>query len=597
MALFLQKLLFVLRGKRKQLILMLFLFLLLSCLEVISIGMVGPFIAVATNPNLFRESQWVNAISQFLNINHPNHFLIFAGIALVAVFYGKALLAFTMQKSIFEFGFYLRRDLSVRLMQAYLSAPYTFHLASNSAVLINNTMTETQNFCTNLVMALLTSISNACIAAALVLLLMRTDIFATALISTLLLIAFLLFNQLKSRLYLWGKNASDANADMIRVINHGLGGIKETRVIGCESYFLGQLKEKATDYAANVSSILGYNNLPRFMIEALLMTFLVGFTSLFVLLNQESQKDLVSILGIFALSSIRLMPASANIFSSLGTIRSSMPHLDRIYLDLLQLEGDKRRAKSSKNIERSSIHLSSQIVLKNLSYRYPGAPRNSLNNITLTLQKGQSIGLIGKSGAGKTTLIDVLLGLLEPQAGDIQVDGEGIYATDRLRAWQNSLGYVPQSIFLIDDTIERNIAFGVPDELIDQQKLTQAIQVAQLSELMEQLPRGIKTEVGERGIMLSGGQRQRLGIARAIYHEREVLVFDEATAALDHETENHLTESIRNLSHNQDKTMIIVAHRLSTLQHCNSIYVMDEGRIIKQGSYEDVITKEKAVRS
>jgi ABC-type bacteriocin/lantibiotic exporter with double-glycine peptidase domain len=223
--------------------------------------------------------------------------------------------------------------------------------------------------------------------------------------------------------------------------------------------------------------------------------------------------------------------------------------------------------------------------LENITYHYSDTLEPAIKNISLTIKKGQSIALIGKSGSGKTTLVDIILGLLKIESGDIWVDGVSIYSN--LRCWQNLIGYIPQSIFLIDDTIERNIAFGVPDHLIDYEKLDKAIQAAQLTELIEQLPNGIKTSVGERGVRLSGGQRQRVGIARALYHDREILVLDEATAALDNETESMVSESIRALS--GTKTMIIIAHRLTTVKHCDRVYMLEKGCIVKSGSYQEVV--------
>jgi ABC-type multidrug transport system fused ATPase/permease subunit len=587
--------LYVIGKKRKKLPLMFSLFLFVSFLEVFSIGIVGPFAAIATKPESIMENQWSSWIYKSLKFTSPAQFLIFLGLALVIAFYGKAILAFNIQKYIFEFGFYLQKDLARRLMQAYLSAPYTFHLTKNSSVLINNTVDETKKFCTSFLMPFLTSISNGLIVLALVFLLMKTDLLATVLISIVLMIAFLLFNQLKGKLYTWGMNASDANSNIIKSINHGLGGIKETRVLGCETYFLDQLEQHANFYAYNVSAAVSFNNLPRFMIEALLMTFLVGFTSLFVLFNQGSG-NLVSVLGIFALASIRLMPAAANLLGALGTIRANTVSLDRLYLDLKELENPLPQNPNylSRNLEqvkdcRGTFSFRDKIVLDRVTYRYPNASEDSLQGVSLSIKKGESIGLLGKSGAGKTTLVDVVLGLLTPQYGDIKVDEVSIY-TD-LRSWQNMLGYVPQSIFLIDDTLERNIAFGVLDDLIDRERVWKAVQTAQLSELIERLPNGLETQVGERGVMLSGGQRQRVGIARAIYHEREILVFDEATAALDNETEGFVTEAIKTLS--GIKTMIIIAHRLSTLEHCDRIYEMGKGQIIRCGSYQEVVLGEQ----
>jgi ABC-type multidrug transport system fused ATPase/permease subunit len=230
-----------------------------------------------------------------------------------------------------------------------------------------------------------------------------------------------------------------------------------------------------------------------------------------------------------------------------------------------------------------------KLSLQNIIYQYPEVSTNAINNISFDIYKGQSIGLIGKSGSGKTTLVDIILGLLYPKSGDIQVDDVSIY--QNLRAWQNLIGYIPQSIFLTDETIEKNIAFGVPDHLIDRTRLEKAIQSAQLEELMQQLPQGLKTEVGERGVRLSGGQRQRVGIARALYHERAILVLDEATSALDNETEKLVNESIKSLS--GTKTMIIIAHRLSTIEHCDRLYLLGQGKILKSGTYQEVVVNQE----
>jgi ABC-type multidrug transport system fused ATPase/permease subunit len=230
--------------------------------------------------------------------------------------------------------------------------------------------------------------------------------------------------------------------------------------------------------------------------------------------------------------------------------------------------------------------------LENIRYRYPESNIDSLRGVSLKIEKGESIAFIGKSGAGKTTLVDTLLGLLIPQEGDIKVDGKSIYTSEGLNSWKKMVGYIPQSIFLTDDTIEKNIAFGVPEHLIDFDKINKAIEDAQLLEVIEQLPQGLKTLVGERGVLLSGGQRQRVGIARALYHDREILVLDEATAALDNETENLVTQAINSLR--GSKTLILIAHRLSTVEKCNVIYEMQQGKIINFGSYESVVLNKKS---
>jgi ATP-binding cassette, subfamily B, bacterial PglK len=236
-------------------------------------------------------------------------------------------------------------------------------------------------------------------------------------------------------------------------------------------------------------------------------------------------------------------------------------------------------------LARRTLPFNREVVVDQAAYRYPTATEASLKGISLHLKKGQSIGLIGRSGAGKTTLVDVLLGLLTPETGDIRVDGQSIYGD--IRAWQNMIGYVPQNIFLTDDTLERNIALGVPDHLIDYERLEQAVQAAQLGDMVAMLPDGLRTVLGERGTRLSGGQRQRVGIARVLYHDREILVLDEATAALDNETELLISDAVKALG--GTKTLIIIAHRLSTIEHCDCIYMLERGQVVKSGTYEEVV--------
>jgi ABC-type multidrug transport system fused ATPase/permease subunit len=594
MSQFASKLLYLSKGHHKSLVSIVFLFLFISGLEVIGTGMIGPFIAVATNPDLIKTNYWLALISSQLNLSSEQHFSIILGALVLITFYVKAFLNFEAQKSVFQFGFTLKGNLCYKLLKAYLEAPYSFHLQVNSATLIQNITGTTNNVCDSVVMPLLTGISNAIVSLALILLLVKASAMALILIALLMPIVIGLVKLPRGRLAIWNKEAWEARTGMIHILNNGLGSFKETRVFGCESYFEQQMEQQTKRYAKNVSLAEGYGNLPRFVIEAFMITFLISFTLLFINLNQTQGQSLTAILGIFTLASMRLLPAISNLVGNVNAFRANLFAVDKLFFDFKEIEKGETIPATGishypKNLLLSSNELPfsfrKQIVLDRITFQYPDTSRKSLDEISLTIQKGQSIGLIGKSGAGKTTLVDVLLGLFTPQSGDIKVDGVSVY-TD-LRAWQNMLGYVPQSIFLIDDTLERNIAFGVPDRLIDQNRLRKAIEMAQLSEVVEQLPDGVKTVVGERGVLLSGGQRQRVGIARVLYHEREILVFDEATAALDTETEHLVTEATKALA--GKKTIIIIAHRLSTIEHCDRIYQLDRGRILKSGSYQEVV--------
>ena len=586
---FLSKFFYVTQGKHKAFLAISCLFVVSSVFEMLGVGLMGPFAAMVTDSGFIKNTSWLNAIYVKFSFDSDQQFILFFGIFTIIAFYLKATLGFVSQKAIAEFSHSLKGNLSSKLMKSYLSAPYTLHLTKNSADLVQSVVTFTDRFCIGLVLSLLTAISNGVVIIALVSLLVSTNAAASIGIAVVLLVSLAVLNPLKERLARWGKAGFDASAEMIRVLNHGLGGLKETRIIGCEPYFEAQMAEAANKYSRNMGLADSYANLPRYVVEAVIISFLIIFAFLFVTFNQGNTQNITSIFGIFAIASIRLLPATGNTISCISVIRYNIHSLDSLYAELREAERFESEKKDlslpQSGTQQQKLEFQKQISVENLVYKYPNAETNALNDINLTIEKGHSIGLIGKSGSGKTTLVDVLMGLLSPKSGDISVDDVSVY--DKLRAWQNLIGYVPQSIFLIDDTLERNIAFGVPDNQIDRQRLEKAVAAAQLTEVIERLPMGLNTTVGERGVLLSGGQRQRVGIARALYHEKEILVFDEATAALDNETENLITDATKALS--GSKTIIIIAHRLSTIEHCDRIYRLEQGRVTQSGNYQTVV--------
>ncbi|NMF62106.1 ABC transporter ATP-binding protein [Brasilonema octagenarum] len=596
---YLSKFLYVISAKKRTIFVLLCLFLLTSVLDALGIGLVGPFMSLATHPDLVFKSSWLHWGYVNSGLKSTSQYIALLGLGIIFVFAIKSLLYFQVQRYIFNFSLTQQGLLRLRLLHGYLTVNYTYHLSKNSASLIQNIIHETFLFCYSVTLPLLSTAANSVVVFALIILLLKTDVSATASILLMLTLAFAFYNRFKDKMAYWGKEGSESDTEMIRIINHSVGGLKETRVIGCESYFESQMNIQAQRHALTGSLFQVFQNLPRIAIEALLVTFIVCFISISLVFNQNPQ-NLISILSIFAVASIRLIPAASQLMSALGTLRNSSYSLNKLYFDLQELENSKLKSinyidvlyksepeefiRKSNNLKK--LNFIDKISIKQLNYCYPNVSKQALNNLDLTIDKGESIALIGKSGAGKTTLVDVILGLLIPNDGDIKVDGVSIY-NDNLRYWQNMIGYIPQSIFLMDDTIERNIAFGVPDNQIDSQQLQRAIKTAQLEELILQLPDGMKTSVGERGVRLSGGQRQRIGIARALYHQREILILDEATSALDNETENLISEAIRSLS--RTKTLILIAHRLSTVEHCDRIYVLEHGRIVKSGSYREVV--------
>ena len=427
--------------------------------------------------------------------------------------------------------------------------------------------------------------SHGIVIVVLVALMASKDIILLVVALGTLLPALLGFLTLSQRIKRWGQGSSVAREKILKAVAHGLGGLKETRVIGCEAYFQQELVVATHQEAAMETRFQSAQFIPRTLIEALLVIAIVGFICFSQLFLKQDFQSVVSTMGVFALASFRLVPAGSQFVEGLGKLKNSVYTLDALYLDLKEIEDQRLIDSQPKAPQAQALTFNKFLDLKNIVYRYPTAESLSLDKISLSIKQGESIGLIGSSGAGKTTLVDIILGLLVPESGDICVDGQSIY--DDLSAWKRLVGYIPQSIFLLDDTVEKNIAFGVPENKIDSTRLWNAIKAAQLEELVQDLPQGVKTSVGERGVRLSGGQRQRIGIARALYHQREILVLDEATSALDNQTEQLISESIKALA--GAKTLIIIAHRLTTIEHCDLIYVLEKGRVVRSGKYQDVV--------
>ena len=585
---YLSRFLFIISTRKIELLLIVFLFVVISLLDAIGIGLIGPFIGLAVKPETIERNAFIYSIYGNLGLKSINQFIALIGLLIIILFYFKSFFYYQIQSYVLRFCYTQQVLLRLRMLRTYLALPYTFYLRTNSAHVIQTIGTESANFTYSIAVPLLNSIANAFVLIVILILMAKTDLLATVSIFGLLLIAVVPFHYFRHIVARWGKEGLEANTETIRVINHAIGGLKTTKLIGCEPFFENQLLAQANKYARAASLFHSFQQLPRIVIEALLITFVVGFVSLSLVIVERSD-SLVSVLGIFAIASVRIIPSASQLLTCMGVLRNNKPTLDRIYLDLKELETPESQQylgmSKKTNADKHTQIFADQIVIDKLNYSYPQSSTNSLIDVSLTIKKGESIALIGKSGAGKTTLVDIFLGLLIPQSGDIQVDGVSVYSD--LRAWQNLIGYIPQSIFLMDDTIERNIAFGIPDENIDKQKLDNAIKSAQLAELIEQLPEGVQTFVGENGVRLSGGQRQRIGIARALYHESEILVLDEATSALDNETESLISEALKELG--RTKTMIVIAHRLTTVEHCDRIYEMSNGKIVRCGSYQEIV--------
>ena len=595
-----KRLLYIIPASKISIAWMVILFIFSSGLEVIGIGAIAPFINLAGKPELIHEYSILDKLFSLSAISDESQFIAFLGLLVILIFCAKVFVAWLTQVIIYKFSSRQQRLLINKLLDRYLSASYTYHLEKNSSYVVDNVI-EVANKFTFIVQPLFVSVANFLIAISLFVLLWYTSSAVMLILLLVLLPIIIVINSFKQKLRNWGKQNRHSKGELLKVINHSLGGIKETKVIGCENFFKNQVATYTQQLEASQSNFFSFSIMPRFLIEAVMLVSTISVISYFLFIGNDINQ-LHSVLGVYALASIRFLPAFSQAVGGVNALRNNSFTIDQIYLDLKKLQqqdqdlSHQQRMVSGRRkdpVAQTLAKLSFQdsLRLENISYRYPNQLDNAIADLSLTIQKGESIAFIGKSGAGKTTLVDIILGLLIPQQGDLKVDGQSIY--DNLRGWQNLVGYIPQSIFLADDTIKHNIAFGIPQELINLERLYQAIEAAQLSEVIDNLPNGIDTRVGERGVLLSGGQRQRVGIARALYHEREILVLDEATAALDNETEKLVTEAINALS--GKKTLITIAHRLTTVEQCDRIYQLDQGNIIRAGKYAEVVKPHKLV--
>ena len=585
---FLEKYFYVLKNKRRQLILMAVLFLISSILELLGIGLIGPFVGAVVNPDLLDRFTLLSSTMNYLGIMGERDRIIALGSILLFIVIIKGVVAYGITRHIFAFTFCFRANLVERLMKAYLNMPYQFYLERNSAAIVNSVIAHTKTMTDDMLLPSLKLCSDAIVLIAIGLFLFWVDPLAML----VLLIALggtsaFYFRFVKPGVKAAGQEVAVQNEELIRGVNQGIGGIKEIRILAAEQYFIEHVSKAANLTATSQKKFNSLLAMPRFLIETVFVIFVVLF-ALFTLYTGKSGDAMVATLAMFGVAGIRVLPAVVNISSTLASMSYSGFALSELYRDLQYVErqsaGSGVAAFSSQSADPVAVFR--QLELDNIRYAYPGAGRQAIDGISLVITHGQSIGLFGASGAGKTTLIDILLGLHQLDSGEFSVNGINIsqYGWNN---WLQQVAYIPQNVFLADESLEKNIAFGVPEDSIETDKINEALAAAQLTKLVERLPEGLHTMVGERGIRLSGGERQRVALARAFYHNRSIFIFDEATSALDAETEHQVIEVIENL-HGQ-KTIIVIAHRLTTIKNCDVVYRLEDGRIIDSGRFQDVV--------
>ena len=581
----LKKIFFLINSREKKIfILLIMLILIMALFEMIGVASILPFIAILSNPSLVDTNVILNTIFQHslkLGVENKEEFLFFIGlfmfILLITSIILKGLTGFFQVRFITS----LEYNISKRLVEEYLHQPYSWFLSRHSSDLGKNILSETSTVISGYIQSIIDLIAKTVIAIAIIILLLIVNLNLAFTIGSLLIFVYLVVIYF-SRKYLKkiGVIRLKNNQLRFKAVNEAFGAVKAIKVGGLEKIYINNFSKSAQIFAKTLASAQIIVQIPRLVIEAIAFGGII-LMILYFIKEKGSFNYALPIISLYVLAGYRLLPALQQIYMSYSNMNFHRPAFDKLYTDLKSLKH------FNKSKDQEFLRFNKTIALKNIYYSYPDALRTVLKDVNLNFSVNSTIGLVGATGSGKTTTVDIILGLLEPQKGTLEVDGI-IITEQNLRSWQKSIGYVPQHIFLSDDTIAANIAFGVETQDINQNLVEKASKIAELHQfVIDELPEQYQTKVGERGVRLSGGQRQRIGIARALYHNPKILILDEATNALDHQTEKAVMDAINNL--NKKTTIILIAHRLNTVKNCDVIFKLDKGRVVNQGTFDQII--------
>lgn len=562
------------REQKLQLFFLLFIVIFTTFVELLGVAAIMPLIEIMMDPGYIQKTAYLRYIYNTFEFSGTTSFLIFLAVALIVVYWVKNTLVSISYNLQYKFTFSNQKRMANKMLECYLAQPYFFHLSHNSAELIRSINTDIVMMFQG-VLSILQFFAEVLVCIVLGTFLFVKDASITTILIIFLLAFVLLFaKRFKSYLRYIGEEDRKYAAGIVKWLQQSFGGLKETKIMHREKFFLDKFDENYSQWADLEKVYRNLQVIPKPVMETLCITAIM-LAIIFKLLSGVEGTSFVATISAFAVAAFRLLPSFNRITNYVSVILFNYPAFEAVYNDLRKIEDVSVKGYILNNDEET-VKLNQSIKIKNLSYKYPSGEDYVLRNISVEFPKNKSIALIGPSGAGKTTLADLILGALEPTEGYIYVDDTDAFA--HLTAWQKNVGYIPQTIYLMDDTIRNNIIYGADTE-VDDEKLMRAVEEAQLKDFIDTLSDGLDTEIGERGIRLSGGQRQRIGIARALYTNPQVLVLDEATSALDNDTEKAVMEAIDSLA--GSKTLIIIAHRLSTVENCDIKYEVKDGNVFR----------------
>ena len=572
----LKKLNVLLDKKQKRTMLFMVLMMIFGAvLEACSVSMVIPVVGVFIDENSIQKYEIVRNIYNALHMQSITQFALLMMTALILIFIIKNIYLYWQLKLMYRFVYTNQFRTSERMMKNYLRKGYEFYLNADTAVIQRNITSDVNNMYA-LILSLLQLISEVIVFVVLLGVMVASDWKMTVIIALpLLAMLFIIKKVVKPIMNKAGKENQDFYSGLFKWISQTVQGIKEVKIAGKEQYFTEEYIKCGRGYVNAVQKYTLYNSIPRLLIETVCIASLVGY--MMILVSQgESVKEVTAVLSAFVVAAVRMMPCANRINNQLTSMAFYQPFFMGVSDNLQDEISGENTDMSFAEVAKEKLPVKKSIELRDITYHYPNAEPLIFDHANMEIPVGAAVGIVGASGAGKTTVVDILLGLLEIQTGGVYADGVSI--KENYRSWLKNVGYIPQMIFMLDDTIRKNVAFGIAGEEIDEERLWEVLKEAQLDEFVKSLPEGADTSIGERGIRMSGGQRQRIGIARALYYDPEVLILDEATSALDNDTEAAIMDSINSL-HGR-KTLIIIAHRLQTIEKCDMIYRVENGKAV-----------------
>jgi ATP-binding cassette, subfamily B, bacterial PglK len=546
---------------------------------------------VLGNPQAVETNRWLNMAYTKLGFTAPKSFLFFLGLVVFTSLIASIAFKALTQWALLRFTHMRNYSLSCRLFQGYLGRPYTWFLNRHSADLGKSVLSEVQQVIVNVFIPAMQLLAHGTVALFLITLLIVVDPFLALVVALILCGAyFLIYMTIRRYLSRIGTDRVAANQERFQVAQEALGGIKEVKIFGREASFFSRFTGPARRFSRHQANSQIAAQIPRYILEMVAFGGIL-MIALYLFRSHDHFNRVLPLLAVYAFAGYRLMPALQNVYQQLTKLRFGLPALDVLYKDNLELQGNER---PSKGPLPAPLAPRTAITLKDIYFTYPGAHAPVLKALDLHIPARSTVGLVGATGSGKTTTVDLILGLLRPEKGKLLVDAT-VITQENIRSWQQALGYVPQIIYLADDTVAANIGFGIPPRDIDMDAVIRAAKIAELHDFVTgDLQKGYDTLVGERGVRLSGGQRQRIGIARALYHDPDVLIFDEATSSLDNLTEKAVMKAVHNLG--KAKTIILIAHRLTTVKDCHLIYLMEHGKLKAKGTYKELMEQDAGFR-